>query len=139
MREKRAIQTDSAPAAIGPYSQAIRAGNLLFVSGQLPLDPATGEFSGSDAAAQTHRCLENMAAVMQAAGGALADVVQTTVYLQRMTDFPEMNRVYAGFFSPPEPARATVEVAALPKGALVEIAAVALLAAETDITIPEVT
>ncbi len=143
MQEKRAIQTDSAPAAIGPYSQAIKAGNLLFVSGQLPLGPATGKITheggGDDAAAQTRRCLENVAAVMQAAGGTLADVVQTTVYLQRMTDFPEMNRVYAGFFSPPEPARATVAVAALPKGALVEIAAVAMLAAETDITIPEVT
>jgi 2-iminobutanoate/2-iminopropanoate deaminase len=129
MPEKRAIQTETAPAAIGPYSQAIRSGNLLFISGQLPLDPATGELvAGGDAAAQTRRCLENLAAVTQAAGGALADVVQTTVYLQRMADFPEMNRVYAEFFVAPEPARATVEVAALPKGALVEIAAVAALA-----------
>ena len=128
MPEKRAIQTDTAPAAIGPYSQAVRAGNLLFISGQLPLDPATGEFPrGDDAAAQTRRCLENLAAVTQAAGGTLGDVAQTTVYLQRMTDFPEMNRVYAEFFAAPEPARATVAVAALPKGALVEIAAVAVL------------
>jgi 2-iminobutanoate/2-iminopropanoate deaminase len=128
MPEKRAIQTETAPAAIGPYSQAIRSGNLLFISGQLPLDPATGELvAGGDAAAQTRRCLENLAAVTQAAGGALADVVQTTVYLQRMADFPEMNRVYAEFFKAPEPARATVEVAALPRGALVEIAAVASL------------
>lgn len=127
MNDKRAIQTDSAPAAIGPYSQAIRAGNLLFISGQLPLDAVSGEFPAGDVATQTHRCLENVAAILAAAGGALADVVQTTVYLQRMTDFPEMNRVYAEFFSPPEPARATVEVAALPKGALVEIAAVATL------------
>jgi len=127
MPKKQAIQTGAAPAAIGPYSQAIRAGNLLFISGQLPLDPATGEFAADDVAAQTRRCLENLAAVTQAAGGTLKDVAQTTVYLQRMTDFPEMNRVYAKFFAAPEPARATVAVAALPKGALVEIAAVAVL------------
>jgi len=133
MNEKRAIRADSAPAVIGPYSQAIRTGNLLFISGQIPLDPATGEFTPGDVAAQTGRCLENLAAIMEAAGGTLADVVQTTVYLQRMTDFPEMNRVYAEFFSPPEPARATVEVAALPKGALVEIAAVAALSASASL------
>ena len=127
MPKKQAIQTGAAPAAIGPYSQAIRAGNLLFISGQLPLDPASGEFAADDVAAQTRRCLENLAAVTQAAGGTLKDVAQTTVYLQRMTDFPEMNRVYAKFFAVPEPARATVAVAALPKGALVEIAAVAVL------------
>jgi 2-iminobutanoate/2-iminopropanoate deaminase len=129
MHHKHAIETGSAPAAIGPYSQAIKTGNLLFISGQLPLDPATGDFPPGDAAAQTHRCLENVTAILEAAGGVLTDVVQTTVYLQRMADFPEINRVYAEFFSPPEPARATVEVAALPKGALVEIAAVAALTA----------
>ena len=130
MPHKQAIQTETAPAAIGPYSQAIRTGNLLFISGQLPLDPATGELPpGNDVAAQTRRCLENIAAIVEAAGGTLRQVVQTTVYLQRITDFPEMNRVYAEFFEAPEPARATVEVAALPKGALVEIAAVAALAA----------
>ncbi len=125
--QPRAIATDQAPAAIGPYSQAMAVGNLVFVSGQLPLDAATGDFTAGDIAAQTARCLDNLVAVLAAAGTSLDGVVQTTVYLKQMADFSAMNAVYATRFADPAPARATVAVAALPRDALREIAAVAVV------------
>jgi 2-iminobutanoate/2-iminopropanoate deaminase len=122
-----AISTPSAPAAIGPYSQAVRAGDFLFVSGQIPLDPASGAPVGGDVAAQTRRVLENLQAIVSAAGASLGAAVKTTVYLADMNDFPVMNEVYAGFFGAPAPARATVQVSRLPKDVRVEIDAVVYL------------
>jgi len=122
-----AVSTQAAPAAIGPYSQAIRAGNFLFVSGQIPLDPATGALVDGDVRAQTRRVLENVSAIVAAAGATLGRVVKTTVYLVDMSDFPAMNEVYAGFFRAPAPARATVQVGRLPKDVRIEIDAVAHL------------
>ena len=119
---RRAIRTDAAPKAIGPYSQAILADGWLFCSGQIPLDPATGAIVGGDAAAQADRVLRNLDAVVKAAGGTLADAVKATVYLKDMGSFPAVNEVYARFFpGDAPPARATVEVARLPKDVLVEI------------------
>ncbi|PCK76846.1 RidA family protein [Rhizobium sophoriradicis] len=119
-----AISTADAPGAVGPYSQAIKTGNLLFVSGQLPIDPATGEFNSDDAVKQAEQCLKNMAAIAKEAGTELSKTVKTTVLLTDLGDFAEVNRVYAQFFSEPFPARACYEVKALPKGAKVEIEAV---------------
>ncbi len=119
------IHTPNAPAAIGPYSQAIQAGNLVFVSGQLPVDPSTGEFAGSDITAQTRQSLTNVKAILEEAGYTCADVVKTTVLLANMGDFAAMNAVYAEFFAAPCPARACFAVKDLPKGALVEIEAIA--------------
>ncbi len=119
------IHTPKAPAAIGPYSQAIQAGNLVFVSGQIPVDPATGEFAGNDITTQTRQSLTNVKAILEQAGYTCADVVKTTVLLADMGDFAAMNAVYAEFFSEPFPARAAFAVKSLPKGALVEIEAVA--------------
>ena len=128
MSEKRVIATQGAPAAIGPYSQAVAAsGNLLFVAGQIPLDPATGEIVGDDIETQTRRVLENIRAIVEAAGSSLERVVKTTVYLRDLGDFARMNRVYAEFFPKDPPARAAIQVADLPKGSLIEIEAVALL------------
>lgn len=121
------IASSAAPAAVGPYSQAVRAGDLLFVSGQIPLDPATGELVGGDIAAQTHRVLRSLDAIVRAAGASLDDVVKTTVYLADMNDFAAMNRVYATWFADPAPARAAVQVARLPKDAQVEIDAIVRL------------
>ena len=121
------IASSSAPAAVGPYSQAVRAGDLLFVSGQIPLDPATGQLVGGDIAAQTHRVLQSLDAIVRAAGATLDDVVKTTVYLADMNDFAAMNRVYATWFADPAPARAAVQVARLPKDAQVEIEAIVRL------------
>ncbi|GLR56234.1 RidA family protein [Rhizobium indigoferae] len=118
------ISTTDAPGAVGPYSQAIKAGDLLFVSGQLPIDPATGEFNSVYAVEQTEQCLSNLQAIAKAAGTKLSRTVKTTVLLTDLGDFIEVNRVYASFFSPPFPARACYEVKALPKGAKVEIEAV---------------
>ena len=123
-----AIHTDLAPAAIGPYSQAIKAGNTVYVSGQLPIDPATGAFAGADIASQTRQSLTNLKNILNAAGADLCDVVKTTVYLANITDFAAMNEVYAQFFRAPFPARAAFEVACLPKNALVEIECVAVKA-----------
>lgn len=120
------IQTQNAPAAIGPYSQAIQAGGTIYVSGQLPINPATGEFAGADIRAQARQSLENIKAILAAAGADMAHVVKTTVLLQDMADFSAMNEVYAEYFSEPYPARAAFQVAKLPKGALVEIEAVAV-------------
>ena len=120
------IHTDLAPAAIGPYSQAVRTGDLLFVSGQLPIDPATGEFAGADIASQTRQSLLNMQAILEANGMTMADVVKTTVLLADIAEFAAMNAVYAEFFTQPYPARAAYQVANLPKGAKVEIEAIAV-------------
>jgi 2-iminobutanoate/2-iminopropanoate deaminase len=121
------VSTTDAPGAVGPYSQAIKVGELLFVSGQLPIDPATGEFNSADAVAQAEQCLKNLAAIVKAAGTELSKTVKTTVLLTDLGDFAEVNRVYTGFFSTPYPARACYEVKALPKGAKVEIEAVVAL------------
>ena len=122
-----AIHTDNAPAAIGPYSQAIAAGNTVYVSGQLPVDPATGAFAGPDITAQTRQSLTNLKNILRTAGADMHNVVKVTVYLQNMGDFAAMNEVYAQFFSAPYPARAAIEVARLPKDALVEIECVAVI------------
>ncbi len=123
-----AIHTPDAPSAIGPYSQAIAAGNTIYVSGQIPIDPATGAFAGDDITTQTRQSLSNLKAILAAAGADMTDVVKTTVYLAHMEDFAAMNQVYAEFFTAPYPARAAFEVAALPKNALVEIECVAVKA-----------
>jgi 2-iminobutanoate/2-iminopropanoate deaminase len=125
MRQR--ITTESAPTAIGPYSQGIRAGQLVFCSGQIPLDPATGQLVGGDIAAQTRQVFANLQAVLTAAGASLDHVVKTTVYLADMNDFAAMNEVYATFFGSPAPARATVQAARLPRDARVEIDAIAVL------------
>jgi 2-iminobutanoate/2-iminopropanoate deaminase len=122
------ITSSGAPAAIGPYSQAVRAGDLLFVSGQVPIDPATGELIDGDVAAQTQRVLQSLDAIVRAAGATFDDVVKTTVYLADMNDFVAMNRVYATWFANPAPARAAVQVARLPKDAQIEIDAIVRLA-----------
>lgn len=122
----KAISTTGAPAAIGPYSQAILAGNTLYVSGQLPIDPATGAFAGEDIKAQTRQSLTNLRAILEQAGFSTQDVVKTTVYLADIAEFGAMNEVYAEFFSEPFPARAAFQVAALPKAAKVEIECVAV-------------
>lgn len=122
---KEVIHSNAAPAAIGPYSQAIEANGLLFISGQLPVDAATGEFAGADIAAQTRQSLENIQHILREAGLDMNAVVKTTVLLQNIADFGAMNQVYAEFFQTDCPARAAFQVAALPKGALVEIEAIA--------------
>ena len=118
---KMLIQTAAAPAALGPYAQAVRAGNLVFVSGQIPLDPATGQLVGGDITVQTERVLKNLAALLEAAGSSLARVLKTTVYLRDLEDFGQMNVVYARFMGEAPPARSTVQVARLPRDAAVEI------------------
>ncbi len=128
MMTLNAISTEQAPQAIGPYSQAIRAGQLVFASGQLGLDPATGQFAAPDVAGQTRRALQNLQAVLAAAGTSLAQVVKTTVFLADMNDFAEMNAVYGEVFGNHRPARSTVEVARLPKDGKVEIEVVAVIA-----------
>lgn len=125
--DRQRITADAAPAAIGPYSHAVRAGELLFCSGQIPLDPDTGEVSGATVAEQTRRCLENLAVVCSAAGTSLARAVRLTVYMTDLARFAELGEVYASFFETDPPARVTVGVAALPKGALVEIDAIVAL------------
>ena len=124
---RQAITTSAAPKAIGPYSQAIRAGSLLFVSGQVPIDPATGNLVEGDIAVQTRRVFDNIGAILKAAHGTFDQVVRTTVYLADMNDFAAMNEVYGTYFSSPAPARATVQVARLPKDARVEIDVIASL------------
>jgi 2-iminobutanoate/2-iminopropanoate deaminase len=119
-----AVATAAAPAAIGPYSQAVKAGGFLFVSGQIPLDPATGALVDGDVRAQTRRVLENLDGIVTAAGASLDRVVKTTVYLVDMNDFAAMNEVYSTFFRTPAPARATVQVGRLPKDVRVEIDAI---------------
>ena len=121
------VKTSNAPGAIGPYSQAIKVGEFVYTSGQVAIDPATGEFIGGGIAEQTERVLKNVAAVLEAAGSSLDQVVKTLVFLADMDDFSAMNEVYGKFFSDAPPARSTVEAARLPKDALIEIEAVALI------------
>jgi 2-iminobutanoate/2-iminopropanoate deaminase len=126
---KQIIATKNAPAAIGPYSQAVRAGDLVFVSGQIPLDPATGTMVEGDIAAETRRVMENLGAVLAAAGAGFDEVVRSTIYLTDLGHFAQVNEVYGSYFSSDPPARATVQVAALPRGARVEIDVIAHLGA----------
>lgn len=126
--QRQTVTAPAAPEAVGPYSHAVRAGNLLFCSGQIPLDPATGELTGDGPAEQTRRCLENLAAVCTAAGTNLAAAVRLTVYLTDLSAFAAVNEAYASFFPDEPPARVAIEVAALPRGAEVEIDAVVALA-----------
>ncbi len=123
--ERSAIRTSQAPAAIGPYSQAIRSGDLLFTSGQIPLDPVSGQIVGGDITAQTRRVMENLGAVLAAAGASFADVVKTTIFLVDMADFGAVNAVYGERFTAAPPARSTVAVARLPRDARVEIEMIA--------------
>jgi 2-iminobutanoate/2-iminopropanoate deaminase len=122
---RQAVSTPAAPAAIGPYSQAVRSGSLVFVSGQIPLDPETGVMVDGDIAVQTHRVFRNLAAILEAAGSSLDRVVRVGVFLSDMNDFAAMNDVYATYFSSPAPARATIQAARLPKDARIEIEVVA--------------
>jgi 2-iminobutanoate/2-iminopropanoate deaminase len=121
------ISTPHAPAAIGPYSQAIRYGQLLFTSGQIPLDPTTSEIVGADIQTQTHRVLQNLQALLESAGSSLDHVIKTTVFLTNMSDFQAMNEVYASYFKNVTPARSTVAVSELPRKAQVEIECIALV------------
>lgn len=126
MAQRTRIATNDAPAAIGPYSQAIASGDFIFCSGQVALDPASGALGPDDVQAQTRRALENLSAVLSAGGATLGDVVKTTVFLVKMDDFAAMNEVYGEYFASEPPARSTIAVAALPKGARVEIEAIAV-------------
>ena len=128
MNNKSVISTPDAPSAIGPYSQAIRAGNMLFVSGQIPINPSTGKLIEDTAIqAQTKRVLDNMLAIVQAAGGSADNIVRTTVFLKDMNDFAEMNSVYAEYFQSAPPARSTVQAARLPRDVSVEIDCIAII------------
>jgi 2-iminobutanoate/2-iminopropanoate deaminase len=128
MADRKPISTDAAPAAIGPYSQAMSSGGFLFCSGQVPLDPSSGELVKLDADGQTRQCLENLSAICDAAGASLADAVRLTVYLTDMNDFARVNEVYAEFFGGGDPpARVAIGVVALPKGADVEVDAIVAL------------
>ena len=122
---KEIIRTPKAPAAIGPYSEAVKIGNLVFTSGQIPLDPATGQIVSEDIKAQTTQVLQNLEAVLVQAGSSLQQVVKTTLFIKNMNDFGEINEVYAEFFKEAPPARSTVEVARLPKDVMIEIEGVA--------------
>ena len=121
------VSSRDAPAAIGPYSQAVRAGGLLFISGQIPLDPESGEVVNGDVSAQTHRVMRSLGAILEAADAGFDNVVRTTIFLTDLGDFARVNEVYGSYFTAPAPTRATVQVAALPKGVSVEIDAIAHL------------
>jgi 2-iminobutanoate/2-iminopropanoate deaminase len=125
MRE--VVQTEKAPAPIGPYSQAIRAGGFVFISGQIPIDPATGQVVEANIEVQTHQVMKNLSAILRAAGTGPANVVKTTIFLSNLDDFSSFNRVYQEYFGDAKPARATVQVARLPKEVLVEVEAVAVV------------
>ncbi len=127
MAAREAITSPTAPAAIGPYSPAIRAGNLLFISGQIPLDPATGQLVRGDIRVQTTRVMDNLRELLVAAGADTSHVVRTTIFLADLSDFAVVNEIYATYFTPPYPARATVQVARLPRDVRVEIDAIAHL------------
>ena len=126
--KKEIVSTKDAPAAIGPYSQAIKAAGLVFISGQIPLDPASGEIAGDSIEAQTKSVMKNLEAVLKAAGSDLDKVIKTTIYLTDLNDFALVNGIYGSYFNDSPPARATVEVSGLPKGVKVEIDAIALAA-----------
>ena len=125
--DKEIVSTEKAPGAIGPYSQAVKTGNMVFCSGQIPIDPATGNFVSEDVAEQTEQVLKNLSAVLEAAGTSLNGVVKTTVFLADMNDFVAMNEVYTKYFSENKPARATVQAARLPRDARVEIECIAVV------------
>lgn len=125
-RSRDLISTPKAPAAIGPYSQAIRAGSFVFCSGQIALDPASGQLTASDVEGQIRQVMKNASAVLEAAGCSFKDVIKTTIFLKSMNDFPKVNEIYGSFFSESPPARSTVEVSRLPKDALVEVEMIAL-------------
>jgi 2-iminobutanoate/2-iminopropanoate deaminase len=127
MASKEVISTENAPGAIGPYSQAIKVSGTIFVSGQIPIDPATGEFVSHEVAEQTEQVFKNLIAVLQAAGASLEDVVKTTVFLADMNDFTVMNEIYGRYFDSNKPARATVQAARLPRDAKVEIDCIAVV------------
>jgi 2-iminobutanoate/2-iminopropanoate deaminase len=122
---KKIVNTSEAPAAVGPYSQAVRAGGFLFCAGQIPLDPKTGSIVGSDIKTQTEQVLKNIEAILKAEGLSFDNVVKTTVFMVDLSEFAHMNEVYAKYFRPPYPARSTIQVAALPRGAKIEIEVVA--------------
>jgi len=124
---RQAVSTPAAPQALGPYSQATRAGSFLFVSGQIPIDPATGQVVGGDIAAQTRRVMQNIGEILKAGGRSFEHVVRTTVYLADLAEFPAMNEVYGEFFSAPAPARSTIQAARLPRDAKLEIDVIAML------------
>ncbi|GAB4366810.1 MAG: RidA family protein [Calditrichia bacterium] len=124
---KKIIKTDQAPEPVGPYNQAVIAGNLIFTAGQIPIDPATGKLEVNEIQTQTRRAIKNLEAVLKAAGSDLSKVVKTTVFLKDLNDFAAMNEVYAEFFSSNSPARSAVEVARLPKDVLIEIECIALV------------
>jgi 2-iminobutanoate/2-iminopropanoate deaminase len=124
---RKVIATEQAPAAVGPYSQAIQAGDLIFTAGQLGIDPATDAFAGKDVASQTRQAMENIAAILTAAGTTLDQIVKTTIFVADMGDFQTVNAVYAEFFASDPPARSTVEVSALPLGGRVEIEVIAVV------------
>jgi 2-iminobutanoate/2-iminopropanoate deaminase len=126
---KQIIHTTDAPQAIGPYSQAVRVGQLVFLSGQIPLDPASGNIVEGDITVQTRRVMENLGAVLRAAGASFSDVVKTTIFLADLGHFSKMNEVYGGYFTSEPPARATVQVGALPRGVLIEIDMIAHITA----------
>jgi 2-iminobutanoate/2-iminopropanoate deaminase len=123
---KEVIFTEKAPKAIGPYSQAIKSGNLLFISGQVPVNPTTGELTG-DIKVQTRQVLENLKSILLAAGASTIDIVKTTVFLKNLDDFNVMNEIYGAYFPQDAPARSTIEVARIPRGALIEIEAIAVI------------
>ena len=125
--EREIISTDKAPAAVGPYSQGVKAGHFVFTAGQVPIDPAVGKIVAEDITSQTHQVMRNIRQVLQQAGSDLDQVVKTTVFLQSMDDFAAMNEVYGSYFGGQPPARSTVEVSKLPLGALVEIETIALI------------
>ena len=127
MATKEIVSTENAPGAIGPYSQAVKAGNLVFCSGQIPIDPQTGDFVSDDVGEQTEQVLRNLGAVLKAAGTSLDDVVKTTVFLADMNDFGAMNEIYSKYFDENKPARATVQAARLPRDARVEIDCIAVV------------
>lgn len=128
--KKEVISTDKAPAAVGPYSQAIASGDLVYTAGQIPMDPDSGKLAGGDVQAQAHRALKNLQAVLEAAGSSLDHVVKTTVFLQDIGDYAAVNEVYGTYFGDSPPARSAVQVAALPLGARLEIEAVAVRAGD---------
>jgi 2-iminobutanoate/2-iminopropanoate deaminase len=130
--EKQIVATDQAPAAVGPYSQAVRVGHMVFTAGQLGIVPGTKEFAGQDIESQTRQALENLSAVLEAAGSCLANAIKTTVFLADMGEFSRMNAVYAEFFPSNPPSRSAVQAAALPLGGRVEVEAVALICDEAD-------
>jgi 2-iminobutanoate/2-iminopropanoate deaminase len=131
-QRKHSVFTKQAPAPVGPYSQAIRAGNFIFVAGQVPVNPATGEFVKGSMTLQTQRCMDNIKAILAAAGSAPKDIVRTTIYLTNMNDFAEVNEAYGNYFDLEPPARTTIQAAALPKGVAIEIDAIAYVPEKKD-------